>query len=46
MNTYWSQYVQKTEELKLQCDFVAGDATKLSFQNNTFDVCYSVRFVK
>ncbi len=32
---------KKAEELKLQCDFVAGDATKLPFENNTFDTCYS-----
>ena len=32
---------QKTEELNLQCEFLAGDATELPFDENTFDVCYS-----
>ncbi len=32
---------KKTKELKLQCNFVAGDATQLPFEDNCFDVCYS-----
>lgn len=32
---------QKTAELNLQCEFLAGDATKLPFEENTFDTCYS-----
>lgn len=32
---------KKTEELGLKCNFVAGDATQLPFEDNTFDVCYS-----
>lgn len=32
---------KKTRELNLQCDFVAGDATNMPFENNTFDTCYS-----
>lgn len=32
---------KKTTELGLQCNFVAGDATKLPFEDNMFDVCYS-----
>lgn len=32
---------KKTKELNLQCDFVAGDATKLPFEDNVFDICYS-----
>ncbi len=32
---------KKTEELKLQCNFVAGDAANLPFADNTFDTCYS-----
>lgn len=32
---------KKTEELGLKCYFVAGDATQLPFEDNTFDVCYS-----
>lgn len=32
---------KKTMELKLQCDFVVGDATELPFGDNIFDVCYS-----
>ena len=32
---------KKTKELNLQCNFVAGDATQLPFEDNTFDICYS-----
>jgi len=32
---------QKTKELGLDCTFVAGDATKLPFQDETFDLCCS-----
>lgn len=32
---------KKTKELNLQCDFVAGDATQLPFEDNVFDICYS-----
>lgn len=32
---------KKAEELGLQCDFIPGDATKLPFEDNTFDTCYS-----
>ena len=32
---------KKTEELKLQCNFIAGDATNLPFENDIFDTCYS-----
>lgn len=32
---------RKTQELGLCCDFVAGDATNLPFEENTFDVCCS-----
>lgn len=32
---------KKAEELGLQCDFVAGDATDLPFADNAFDVCLS-----
>ncbi len=32
---------KKSEELKLQCEFIAGDATELPFENNSFDACYS-----
>ncbi len=32
---------KKTKELGVSCDFVAGDATKMPFENNIFDVCYS-----
>lgn len=32
---------KKTEELNLPCTFVAGDATQLPFEENTFDVCCS-----
>lgn len=32
---------RKTKELSLPCNFVAGDATKLPFEDNTFDICYS-----
>ncbi len=32
---------EKTRELNLKCDFVAGDATQLPFEDHTFDVCYS-----
>lgn len=32
---------QKAAELNLQCDFLAGDATNLPFDENTFDACYS-----
>ena len=32
---------RKSTELNLQCNFVAEDATKLPFEDNTFDVCYS-----
>ncbi len=32
---------KKTKELELQCNFVAGDATQLPFEDNCFDVCYS-----
>lgn len=32
---------KKMEELKLQCDFVVGDATKMPFESGTFDTCYS-----
>ena len=32
---------KKTEELRLPCRFVAGDATDLPFAENTFDTCFS-----
>ena len=32
---------KKAKELNLQCNFIAGDATQLPFEDNTFDVCYS-----
>lgn len=32
---------KKAKELNLQCNFVAGDATQLPFEDNTFDVCCS-----
>ncbi|MGI5899797.1 MAG: class I SAM-dependent methyltransferase [Christensenellales bacterium] len=32
---------QKSAELGLDCEFVNGDATKLPFGDNTFDLCYS-----
>lgn len=32
---------QKSAELGLDCGFVNGDATNLSFADNTFDLCYS-----
>lgn len=32
---------EKSMELNLPCDFVAGDATRLPFEDNMFDVCYS-----
>lgn len=32
---------KKSAELDLQCEFVAGDATRLPFENDTFDVCCS-----
>ena len=32
---------KKTKELNLPCTFIAGDATQLPFEDNTFDVCYS-----
>lgn len=32
---------KKSEELNLSCDFIAGDAVALPFDENTFDVCYS-----
>ncbi len=32
---------KKAEELNLQCNFVAGDATQLPFEDNSFDICYS-----
>lgn len=32
---------KKSMELNLKCDFVTGDATKLPFEENLFDVCYS-----
>ncbi|MHB1153906.1 MAG: class I SAM-dependent methyltransferase [Eubacteriales bacterium] len=32
---------KKSKELNLACDFIAGDATALPFNENTFDVCYS-----
>lgn len=32
---------KKAEELNLQCNFVAGDATKLPFEDSMFDTCYS-----
>lgn len=32
---------KKAKELNLQCHFVAGDAAKLPFEDNTFDICYS-----
>jgi len=32
---------KKSHELNLPCDFVTGDATALSFADNTFDLCYS-----
>lgn len=32
---------EKTRELNLKCDFVAGDAAQLPFEDHTFDVCYS-----
>lgn len=36
------EYAQKkSRELGLSCNFVAGDATQLPFEDNTFDVCYS-----
>lgn len=31
----------KTQELGLPCEFINGDAKKLPFAENTFDVCYS-----
>lgn len=32
---------RKTEELKLSCDFVVGDATALPFEDGIFDCCCS-----
>ena len=32
---------KKAKELNLQCDFVAGDAAQLPFEDNSFDICYS-----
>lgn len=32
---------RKTGELGLHCNFIAGDATQLPFEDDTFDVCYS-----
>lgn len=32
---------KKTKELRIQCDFVAGDATRMPFGDDTFDACYS-----
>lgn len=32
---------EKTRELNLKCDFVAGDAAQLPFEDHSFDVCYS-----
>lgn len=32
---------RKAEELNLPCHFIAGDAVKLPFGDNTFDACYS-----
>lgn len=32
---------KKTEELGLKCNFIAGDATQLPFEDNVFDACYS-----
>ena len=32
---------KKTKELGLHCNFIAGDATQLPFEDDTFDVCYS-----
>lgn len=32
---------KKTKELNLSCNFLAGDATQLPFEDNTFDACYS-----
>ncbi len=32
---------KKSEELNISCNFIAGDATALPFNENTFDVCYS-----
>ncbi|MCH5160255.1 MAG: class I SAM-dependent methyltransferase [Clostridiales bacterium] len=32
---------KKAKELSLDCTFVAGDATQLPFEDNTFDVCFS-----
>jgi len=32
---------KKSTELNLQCNFIAGDAAQLPFEDHTFDVCYS-----
>ncbi len=32
---------RKARELKLQCSFAEGDATRLPFEDGLFDVCYS-----
>lgn len=32
---------KKSEELRLSCNFVAGDAANLPFESNRFDACYS-----
>ena len=32
---------KKTEELGLRCNFIAGDAVQLPFEDNSFDACYS-----
>ena len=32
---------EKAKELNLSCEFVAGDATQLPFEDNSFDICYS-----
>lgn len=32
---------KKTKELNLQIEFIAGDATQLPFEDNTFDACFS-----
>lgn len=32
---------KKSADLNLQCNFIAGDAEQMPFENNIFDVCYS-----
>ena len=32
---------KKSAELGLSCDFINGDATKMPFDDNSFDICYS-----